>query len=190
MDADIERHLTEIDKSILAEFDFAISSSGDRFVVRDPQNKKLGGKGRLEGGNLTSLLVKAKAERVAVVKAAPKAKKPKAATTPAEPKQAAPRASDAPVVVPVETAKPARNRPARKYRDMSAMNAVYDAVLMGMQPMDCYDKLSADGVRFVSKPSVYTHAAIAKRVRDRAFELGWLKPEEKEKQDEAAPKGN
>lgn len=194
MDAEIERHLSDMDKSILAEFEFVVSSSGDRFVVRDPQNKKLGGKGRLEGGNITSLLLTAKRERAALPKektpkakrvAAPKVPKDKPATTPAEPKEAATRPSEqpatAPVAEPVRTAKPR----AKRQRDMSAMNAVYDAVLMGMEPIDCYAKLSAKGIHFVSDKSVYTHSAIAKRVRDRALELGWIRPEEDE--NEIAP---
>lgn len=179
----MEIQLSEIDKSFIDKYGFLVTTSGDRYVVRDPSNPKLGKRGRLEGGNLTSLLSQAEDARNAATPAGFTAsrKKTPASTLPAKKQRtvAAPRASTA-----APTPKPAP-APRKSTRDMSAMNAVYDAVINGVKPMDVYDVLTGEGVKLVSDSSTYTHSAIAKRVMERAVLLGWRPPEKKE-DDESA----
>ncbi len=51
------------EKAIIEKYDFSVSVAGNAYVVRDKKNKKLGNKGKLEGGNLYALLCRAVDER-------------------------------------------------------------------------------------------------------------------------------
>lgn len=177
----MEIQLSEVDKSFINKYGFLVSLAGDRYVVRDPHNKRLGKNGRLEGGNLTSLLCQAETARHAATPAGFTAsRKTKAASLPAK-KQRTVTPPSAPRAAPAPKAPPA---PRKSTRDMSAMNAVYDAVINGVKPMDVYEVLTGEGVKLVSDSSTYTHSAIAKRVMERAVLAGWRPPEKKE--DESA----
>ena len=156
--------LSDIDKSLVDKYGFAITMSGDRYVVRDPENKKLGKGGRLEGGNLTSLLVQAEEARKTAPPPFGKVTKTKAARVVPPKETPTTEAPNAPTAALAPRAK--------STKDMSSMNAVYMAVLNGAEPLSVYKMLTEQGVRLQSQASTYTHAAICKRVRDLAREAG------------------
>src|SRR5215469_14921733 len=128
MTVDPDIPMNDIEKFLIEKHGFDVTSAGDRFVVRDKQNKKLGKGGKLEGGNLHSLLVQAIDAREKATAVPVRERKRSSGTKGAKTKPA--------TVAPPQPPIAARSRSSKKRatRDTSAMDAVYDAVIDGIAP--------------------------------------------------------